>query len=294
MSFAAYITSFLPTDNQELRDSRSAVTKRQILWWLDQTEVSINVIAMNYTDEDFLTDLEPEKASRLKYHITPPMKITPARVESFKLFYASDYDWGIIMDDDAILYDKPHHNSGPKLFAEMTQNGVSRYDGVDVFFPINPQKIGFNPIWDKNPPKYANNHVFKRSMDLKGSMCVVRNFRKFGMKEVWHDVDFTWQEDTKFAIDCVAAGHTVLQCQNIILNELSGKASHFSADPSARIPKMLEGNTRIAQAYSHLDLRMQEGSHLLDRKDFIDKCWIKPKEFVVAKGESSFYDLFDI
>jgi len=294
MSFAAYITSFLPTDNPELRDSRSAVTKRQILWWLNNTDIHVTVVAMNYTDEDFITDLPDDARSRLYYHINPPMKITPARVESFKLFYASDYDFGIIMDDDAILYDKPHHNSGPKLFSEMISNGISRYDGVDVFFPINPQKIGFNPIWDKDPQKYTNNHVFKRSMDLKGSMCVVRNFRKFGMKEVWHDTNFTWQEDTKFAIDCVAAGHTVLQCQNIILHELSGKASHFSADPTSRLPKMLEGNTRIAEAYASMGLKMKTDSHLLDRGEFMDRCWFKPKEFVIPKGESMFYDIFDI
>ncbi len=288
MSFGAYIASFLPMDNQELRDSRSAITKRQIQWWLEKTEVPINVIAMNYSDDDFL-----ETHPRLNYIINPPMKLTPARKVGFEAFFESDYDFGIMMDDDAILYDKPQHNLGPKLFEEMAAQ-IHLYTGVDVFFPINPQKIGFNPIWDKNPAKYKDNHVFKRSMDLKGSMFVVRNFRKYSMTEVFPDLDYNWQEDTKFAIDCVAAGHTVLQSHNLVLHELSGKASHFAAAASLRVPRMLEGNTRIAAQYADLGLRMDGDSHLLDRSDFMKACWKYPQtEFVIPRAGSQLTDLFD-
>lgn len=287
MSFAAYIASFLPLDNQELRDSRSAITKRQIQWWLEHTEVPINVIAMNYADEDFF-EINP----RLTYWIREPMKLTPARTEGFKLFYESQYDFGIMMDDDAILYNKPQHNSGAKLFAEMSEQ-IQKYTGVDVFFPINPQKIGFNPIWNKNPEKYLNNHVFKRNLDLKGSMFVVRNFRKYKMTEVLPDLDFNWQEDTKFAIDCVAAGHTVLQSHNIVLHELSGKASHFAAAASLRLPRMLDGNTRIARQYAEQGLRMKGETHLLDKSEFLRNTWTtKPTEFVVPKPQAEINDLF--
>lgn len=288
MSFAAYIASFLPLDNQELRDSRSAITKRQIQWWLDNTEVPIFVIAMNYKPEDYLPAYD-----RLTYIENPPMKLTPARRVGFELFFDSRFDFGIMMDDDAILYDKPQHNLGPKLFAEMSEQ-IHAYTGVDVFFPINPQKIGFNPIWNKNPAKYRDNHVFKRSMDLKGSMFVVRNFRKYGLTEVLPDIDFNWQEDTKFAIDCVAAGHTVLQSHNLVLHELSGSASHFAASADLRVPRMLDGNTRIAQQYSEQGLRMQEGSHLLDRSEFMRKCWKHPQtEFVIPRKGSTITELFE-
>ena len=288
MSFAAYIASFLPTDNKELRDSRSAITNRQIQWWLEKTDIPVSVISMNYESVDYHPPHE-----RLTYIDSPPMKLTPARRVGFELFYQSDFDFGIMMDDDAILYDKPQHNLGPKLFEEMAEQ-IDAYNGVDVFFPINPQKIGFNPIWDKNPSKYADNHVFKRSMDLKGSMFVVRNFRKFGTTEVLPDLDYNWQEDTKFAIDCVAAGHTVLQSHNIVLHELSGKASHFAATADLRVPRMLDGNTRIAQQYESLGLKLKEDSHLLDRKEFMRNCWKSPRtEFVVPRKNNHLNELFD-
>jgi hypothetical protein len=196
-----------------------------------------------------------------------------------------------MMDDDAVLYDKPHHNSGPKLFEEMSSQ-IHLYSQIDVFFPINPQKVGFNPIWDKDPQKYLDNHVFKRNLDLKGSMFVVRNFRKYGKTEILPDIEFNWQEDTKFAIDCVAAGHSVVQSHNIVLNEMSGKASHFAASSSMRLPRMLEGNTRIAQQYEDLGLRMDGESHLLDKTQFMRNAW-KPAStnFVIPK-RSDMNDLF--
>lgn len=288
MSFAAYIVSFLPLDDQELRESRSRITRRQIQWWLDQTSIPVNVIAMNYGDEDYLTE-----HPRLHYHKNPPMKLTPARTVGFELFYGSDYDFGIMMDDDAILYDKSHHNSGPKFFEEMAEQ-IHKYGEIDVFFPINPQKIGFNPIWDKNPERFEDNHVFKRNMDLKGSMFVVRNFRKYNRTPVYPDKDFNWQEDTKFAIDCVAAGYTVFQSHNIILNELSGKASHFAAQSSLRIPRMLEGNTRIAQQYTDMGLRMDGDSHLLDKSEFLKLTWgSKPTKIVVRKPNAKVHEIFE-
>lgn len=285
MSFAAYITSFLSRDNLELRSVRSEVVQRQIRWWLENTEVPIFVTSMNYDATDYLSD------PRLTYVDTPPMKANPARKLAFERFYASDYDYGIFMDDDAILYDKAHHNSGAKLFEEMSSH-IEDYKDIDVFFPINPQKIGFNPLWDKTKPVsttvadealQTTNHVFKRSMDLKGSMFVVRNFRKAGQTEIFPDSEFNWQDDTKFAIECVAAGYTVLQCENIILNELSGKSSNFAANPSDRIPHMRMGNTRIAKEFADKGLEMDGDSHLLDRTQFLKNCWHRPKKFVIPK-----------
>jgi hypothetical protein len=285
MSFAAFITSFLSIDDLELRRVRSEVVQRQINWWLEHTEVPVFVTSMNYEPSDYLVH------PRLTYVDTLPMKANPARKLAFERFYESDYDFGIFMDDDAILYNKEQHNSGAKLFAEMSAH-IEDYKSIDVFFPVNPQKIGFNPLWDKTKPVsttvavealQTTNHVFKRSMDLKGSMFIVRNFRKFGMTEVYPDPEFNWQDDTKFAIECVAAGHTVLQCENIILHEISGKASNFAANPSDRIPHMKAGNTRIAEEFAHLGLRMDGDSHLLDRTEFLKKTWIRPKRFVIPK-----------
>lgn len=279
--FAAYIVSFLPRDNDELRRARLATHQRQLQWWMDRTDVPITVIAMNYDDLDYLSGWQT--SDRITYVSTEPLKLAPARRRCFDLFYASQHEWGIMMDDDAILYDKPHHNSGPLLFSEMAAH-LQDYRTIGAFFPINPQKIGFNPLWAKNP-QVVENHVFNRNLDLKGSMFFVRNFRLHGQQEVFPDETFDWQEDTKFAIDMVAAGHHVQQCYNIILNELSGKASHFSAQAAARKPRMEAGNERIVAQYAHLGLHMgaDDERHLLIKREFMRRCWSGGTKLIVPK-----------
>lgn len=276
--FAAYIVSFLPRDNDALRASRLVVHRKQLEWWHANTSVPITVISMNYDADDYSRHLE-----RVTYVDSEPLKLAPARRKGFELFYASAHHWGIMMDDDAVLYDKPHHNSGARLMEEMSTH-IQDYKTVGAFYPINPQKIGFNPLWAKNP-QVTHSHVFNRALDLKGSMFFVRNFRMYGQQEVWPDVEFNWQEDTKFAIDCVAAGHHVQQCYNIVLNEMSGSASHFSAEASARRPKMEAGNRRIAEIYAHMGMHMGEGdeSHLLIKREFMKKCWQGATKLIVPK-----------
>ncbi len=46
----------------------------------------------------------------------PSAALIHNRIECLKAFYASDYDWGIMMDDDAVLYDQPQHNSAWNCF----------------------------------------------------------------------------------------------------------------------------------------------------------------------------------
>lgn len=290
MSFAAYIISYRAPDNDQLRAARSEITKKQLKWWLEKTTIQINVIAMNYNTEDYLEDYPKD---RIKYHDFGPMKTGPARTEAIKLFYESDNDFAIMLDDDSILYDKPQHNLGPLLFEEMDAQ-LDKYKDVDVFFPINPQVSGFTPIYNKDPKKYADNHVFRRNLSLKGSLFVVRNFRKYNKTVIWPDLNFTWQDDHKFAMDCAVAGHSVSICYNIVLNEMSGKASNFAANPKDRLAPMLEANTRICNEFEHLGLKMKDGSHNMDKKEFIRNVWgDKPVEVVVPRANSTFSNLFE-
>jgi hypothetical protein len=288
MSFAAYITSFLTKENPTLRKAKSACVKKQINWWLENTDIPIFVTSMNYENDDYV-----EPHPRLVYIDTPPLKTNPARMKAFERFYQSNYDFGIFMDDDAILYDK-HHNSGSKLFSEMDKQ-IDAYNQVDVFFPINPMQMGFTPIWTKSNGMHDTNHVFVRDLYLKGSLFVVRNFPKFGKTPIYPDPSYHWQDDAKFATECVANGYTVMRCENIVLNELDSKASNFASNPSDRIEPMREANTRLAKEYEHLGLKMKQESHSLDRSDFYKNAWkFQFTKVIVPKPdvENTFTSLF--
>lgn len=267
--FAAYIVSYLPDGlgiRKERRDDLIAVLD----WWTTKTNVPITVIASNWHSADFqLVGLSID-LTKLTVIERPGQLLILNRIACLEAFYASEHDWGIMLDDDAVLYDGPHHNRGPRLFPEMFANGIAAYDGVDVFFPINPQKIGFSPIYATNPPLYATHHVFERSIDLKGSMFVVRNFKKASKPVVLPDPNFTLHgEDRHFALEAVKAGYSVMRCENIVLRELSG-TSHFGAD---RTTQMKIGYARLTQIYADTGLTMRPDSHLHDLKQFWQNCW---------------------
>lgn len=276
--FGGYIVSFLP-DDLRFRKRRRDNLARALQWWLDKTSVPITILTSNWKPADVtLIGLDVD-LSRVTVVELPPQPLILNRIAALETFYSSAHDWGVMLDDDALLYDGPQHNRGPRLFVEMASNGIAAYDGIDVFFPINPQKIGFGPIYRDDPNLYLNHHVFKRNIDLKGSMFVVRNFRKQNKKIVLPDATFTLHgEDRYFALEAVKLGYSVMRCENIVLREF-GSPSHFGAN---RTQQMKIGYSHLATMYQAQGLSMRPGSHLHDLSAFWRNCWgSKPTQVVI-------------
>ncbi|MBP2461835.1 MULTISPECIES: hypothetical protein [unclassified Rhizobium] len=267
--FGAYIISYMP-DGLRIRKERRDDLATVLDWWMTKTSIPITLITSNWKSADFLLLGLSIDVAKLNVVEQPSQPLILNRIASLQAFYSSEHDWGIMLDDDAVLYDGPQHNRGPRLFAEMVANGIAAYHGVDVFFPINPQKIGFSPIYATDPPLYAAHHVFERSVDLKGSMFVVRNFKKEGKPVVLPDPNFLLHgEDRHFALEAVSSGYSVMRCENIVLRELSG-ISHFGAD---RLTQMKVGYTRLARMYKGYGLKIKPESHQQDLKEFWKNCW---------------------
>lgn len=278
--FAAYITSYRHPEEDKWR-ARRAVFLKQLRWWEANTAVPLHLRLSGWRKED-VDAFNAESGQLLdviedyggSYERADPARLLDNRIECLKQFYESDVSWGIMMDDDAVLYDKAQHNSGPRLFPEMAVKGPAAYTGVDVFFPINPAKTPFNAVYDKDRNLYDNTHVFKRSGDLKGSLFVVRNFRKEGRELVLPPIEYGTQlhgEDTLFAIEALSQGCTVMCCENIILNEFAAP-SHFDTSGD-RKPAMKQGNERLVELYGKHGLAMKPDSHLLDRSGLYAAKW---------------------
>ncbi|CAH0343147.1 hypothetical protein [Rhizobium sp. CECT 9324] len=204
-----------------------------------------------------------------------PRILIENRIDCLKHLYASDFDWGIIMDDDAVLMQAETHNSSYCLFAEMAANGKDAYDGVDVFAPIYGRKVPFSKELSAPGNPYAINHVFKKSTDLKGSMIVVRNFEKEGRKPLLPDPSFrTHGEDTYVVLQAVSLGYSTMTSWNMVLEELSGESTFANGDDD-RTEKMREGHELLVEKFGHFGLRMKPGSHTLDKKEFETLCWGK-------------------
>lgn len=270
-TFGAFITSFLPNE-QENRTKRKFDFEWQLEWWRRMTDIPVTVIASNWADEEIAAceemNLIGERNGRLIKE--PARPLIANRIRCLQEFYASRFDWGIIMDDDAALFHSAAHNSGAAFFSEMAANGPDAYSGIDVFYPINPGKSNSQgPLWKPSPELFRDNHVFDPEYDLKGSLFVVRNFRKEGRPEVLQPADFDLHgEDTLFAIEAIRQGCSVRRCGNIVLQEFNIGASHFPD----RINQMKLGNAKIAEMYAQMGLRMSATKgreHNLDRSQML-------------------------
>ncbi|MGI8396860.1 hypothetical protein [Agrobacterium tumefaciens] len=284
-AFGAFITSFLP-DNVEHRADRKFDFEWQLEWWRRMTDIPVHVIASNWTDEEITASKELGLLAEHGGGITRvgARVLIENRIDCLKRLYASDFDWGIIMDDDAVLMQAESHNSSYRLFAEIAANGKDAYDGIDVFAPIYGRKVPFSKELNAPENLYTNHHVFKKSTDLKGSMIVVRNFEKEGRKPLLPDPSFcTHGEDTYLVLQAVSLGYSTMTSWNMVLEELSGESTFANGD-NDRTEKMREGHEQLVARFGQFGLRMKAGSHSLDKRDFETACWRdKPKRIEVAK-----------
>jgi hypothetical protein len=284
-AFGAFITSFLP-DDAEHRADRKFDFEWQLEWWRRMTDIPVHVIASNWTDEEIAASKELGLLAEHGGCVTcvGPRILIENRIDCLNQLYASDFDWGIIMDDDAVLMQAESHNSSYRLFAEMAANGKDAYNGVDVFAPIYGRKVPFSKDLNASGNPYANNHVFKKSTDLKGSMIVVRNFEKEGRKPLLPDPSFrTHGEDTYLVLQAISLGYSTMTSWNMVLEELSGESTFANGDDH-RTEKMREGHEQLVARFGQFGLRMKPGSHTLDKKEFETSCWgAKLKRIEVAK-----------
>ncbi len=273
MAFVAYIISFADDDPVK-RTARFVVHNEQLDQWLEHTSVPINVLAMNYS----MADYRPNP--RVNYHTIRPCKTSEARREAFRLFYETEAEWGIIMDNDATLYCNQQHNSAYGLIAEMSKN-LAAYRSLGLFFPVNPAKSPFTKLLADQV--HQENHVFTRNMDLKGSMVFVRNFRAAGEALVWPDTSYEWCEDGKLAMDAVALGHSVMRSENIVLRESGLKSSSFGTETVDRKPFMQAANVRMVRQFGYPLCMSSKWPHLLDRKAWLTLLWSGEKRLIVKK-----------
>ncbi|MBP2534865.1 hypothetical protein [Agrobacterium tumefaciens] len=284
-AFGAFITSFLPDDPGHRAD-RKFDFEWQLEWWRRMTDIPVHVIASNWTDEEVAASNELGLLAEHGGGITRvgPRILIENRVECLKQLYESDFDWGIVMDDDAVLMQAESHNSSYRLFAEMAAKGKAAYDGVDVFAPIYGRKVPFNGELNGPGNPYASNHVFKKNADLKGSMIVVRNFVKEGRKPLLSDPSFRCHgEDTYLVLQALSLGYSTMTSWNMVLEELSGESTFADSDDD-RTEKMREGHELLVEKFGELGLRMKTGSHTLDKKGFETRCWgEKSKRIEVPK-----------
>lgn len=264
-------------DDPVKRADRVAAHHTQLTEWLTKTQADIHVIAMNYQPADFIHN------PRIHYHERPRMTANNARMLAFQEFYKSNYHWGIMMDNDAMLYDQPQHNSSYQLLQEMEANGFEFYSELDIFTPIVPMWSPFRKLLADQ--KHQDNHVFKfNNGALKGSLFFIKNFRKYGQTEIYPDLNFDHCDDNKLALDAWMAGKSLMRCENIVLKELGNASTSFGGDGQAeRNKNIVEADKHIQKEYAEHGLKMKKTGFGLDKSTFLKMTYFKPRLLTVKK-----------
>ena len=287
MNIACYIISYLP-DNKDTRCIRIKTLCQQLTEWLNNTQMNIYILAMQYTDSELAT---LPCSNRINIIKSPGLRTTFAHVEVQKLFYESNYKWAVMMDDDACLYP---HNSSYNMFAEMDTH-IEDYKHITCFFPHNPMVCGFNQLY-LDEPRYATHHIFTPLQTAKGTLYALRNLRLYGEEPVYNDTDFDMMDDVAFAIRLQYHGHRLYTTSNLILKELPHNASFFGDnkkdDNTARIAKAKAASKLIVAKYPDLLIETKKGI-TIDQTILRNKQVIGPKKHFIPKNGIYDNTLFD-
>jgi|SRR6185503_6057843 len=255
------------------------------LKWLSQVlpKSPVHILAQRYKEEWFRKGPVYKVRSKSSPLLLPGF----ARNELLKEFYRSSDEWGLLLDNDAMLY---QHQDGPTIFAHM-QKFSARWSGVDIWVPLDPRNEPFSKRL--TDPLYRKNiELRKCGLSIKGSMYVLR--RPVSKDKIFFqetlDKGFAG-EDGMFVADAVIAGWACYVCTTVVLREVvSGKYTTIKTLEESRRSggkEMMELSRKMFLGrYGQHGLILQSGKGGRTRfstKHFFRRYWRHPDRVLISK-----------
>ena len=181
------IISYLPADEGK-RIERKKVIQNSIKHLLKIFPADqIKVCAQNYKEEDYIDGLDYIIKSKEGFGCGG------ARNELLKIFYASDEDYCMLLDDDTVLYDTP---CSRKLFELLNDKGFLRFKNVDA--------ICGTETYNKKHVRISTAQLTFEKMPFEqlNGLLIIKNFKKYYGEE--HYYENTNCEDELFRFSCLA------------------------------------------------------------------------------------------
>ena len=210
-NIAHFIISYLP-DDEDIRNKRKQAHLNQLQAIKAITpNAKVHIVAQNYKEEDYVDD------PQIVYHKFDKLGAMRARNTALNLLYESDYDFGILSDDDTFV---APNKSAINFFEEIETEPLKFYD-FDVIFSRDMYHIPFRteelPLWEH----YSSNWCFEFAFCGLWHWAVVKNFKKFYNKEEYQDesVDPTTGEgydDVDFGYYLQTQGYSIWRNLNAL------------------------------------------------------------------------------
>lgn len=269
------IISYFGSD-PELRAKRVQYHNRQIDWAIERG-YPIFINAMEYEDHEY------RKHDLITYIKNPRMIASEARNILLKNFYSSNFDVGLFLDNDTILYPYYDHL---KIF-ELLEDDVQQFIDENIFC-FNPSYPRLDPVHGPNGTEKVNGEItikykdlhkrLQKEMDFKPhymlqTACVfLINTKKYRDLEFYMDVNFTHKEDNDFGFQLQSQGLGVYKTFNIIMNEMGMNNSTMMEDREASLSEDEERRRRDVIANNALGAKWNS-----DNSGSFDKAAFKQR-----------------
>lgn len=171
-----------------------------------------------------------------------------------KKFYASDYDWLFMLDDDRVFYDHYRYTDwfndlATPAVMNLCKNGYM----ISCILPMYEPFKKTNYEWPMR-----ETHWFMCKDPIRGSLqaVFVPNIKKYCDKEIYFDNETAAQlneppEDTMFQLDWIKEGFRCIRNRNLIGKEVGQSAGELSLiyDDLDSRRKIEEGHSAWFESY---------------------------------------------
>lgn len=209
------IVSYYPKDIDR-RGYRVKEHQAQMKWIEENVPATdILIVSQGYSQEDFIYS---DKHNVRYIDFPEPCGVAQARNILLKEFYASEYDYIALCDDDCTLYDR----FSPKKFLEDIFGNPEKFFSYDAFCPLNPR---FAPYKEQVACDNRNNTHYKFTRAGRNWLhwFFLKNLKKYHDKEIYIDdkIDPSrgeGYEDLIFCLDLIVAGMVYGELQTVLLD----------------------------------------------------------------------------
>ena len=218
-----FILSYFP--NNALRQKRAEAHWRQLECIKEMCPgMPVFIVAQQWTTEDI-----NKATSILGGDVTIQLHekgigAAQARNACLKWLYSTQLDYGILADDDALIY--PYFEA--KNFLDDIRREPERFynEGLDVIYAINPRQVPFGEAVIRDHERLEKNYVFQRKSREWFHWTFIRNFKKaydreFYQIETLHPEKGEGYDDMDMSFDLLRQGYGCYVNTSLILKVLN-------------------------------------------------------------------------
>lgn len=263
MSIVFGVISYLPDNN--IRDKRLKAHYTQ-MEWLSRVLPNIPTVRVYQNWREDKIPNAPTADDIVKMF---NVGIGPSRARNIILeyFYASNFDWLMLCDDDSYLYN--HYE--PEMFLEEISE-TDKFNYLGIIVPLNPRVTPFKKA--NYEPAKKGLYVFTRDNLLnEHPVMFIPNITKLGYSSIYFDAEFYEKhnsyEDVLFALRWVYSGHKFYQLESLILKSQELDNSSIYGDRTVSKQNRLKVKDDALRALSqqlNIPLVSRNGSIALDMK----------------------------